>query len=92
MFPDLSRRTPLWEDSSFEHDHDYMTESEDLGLSLGLASDLEAWQSRWDSVSGELSASDRSEWLVAGRELAERLASEVEHFADISYEADWNES
>lgn len=80
---DWTHPWPLWEPGSER----YNSLPEDLGLSVELAADLQAWHAQWElegsrpnpwSKVGALTA-----WEIEGERLAEALQEEVWEFADV---------
>ena len=90
LFPDYSRRYPLWENSTPTWDVGYTTGPEDYGLSEQLAADLAEWQSFWethaDPFDGWDDDANQQKWLCEGRSLTKRLSDEVAAFADVRAE------
>ncbi|HEY8319349.1 MAG TPA: hypothetical protein VIG76_11000 [Amnibacterium sp.] len=84
FFPDWGHRWPLW--GSLLHDEITLSPA-DLSLSAELTADLRAWYDFWDEhldpdplpprVPGWDADRNRRTWLLAGEELARRLAIEL---------------
>ncbi len=92
LFPDYSRRYPLWEDSTPTWDVGYTTTPGTYGLSPELAAELERWQAFWedhhDPFEGWDAPQQRDAWLRDGERLTNLLRAEVSSFADVAPEFD----